>query len=63
MPVIVTMETKDQVHTVLKGDRNLRQHQHYSDIYIEKDKTRHKHILQVNMRTIVNTIDGRVISD
>ena len=57
-PVIVTMETKEQVHTVLKAKRNLRQHQHYSDTYIEKDKTRHERILEANMRTIVNKIDG-----
>ena len=68
-PVIVTMETKEQTHTVLKVKRNLRQHQLYGDIYIEKDKTRHERILEANMRTIVNKIEGlrvrggRVIKD
>ena len=57
-PVIVTMETKEQLPTVLKAKHNLRQHQHYSDIYIEKDKTRHERILEAFMRTIVNKIDG-----
>ena len=68
-PVIVTMETNEQTHTVLKVKRNLRQHQLYGDIYIEKDKTRHERILEANMRTIVNKIEGlrvrggRVIKD
>lgn len=66
-PILVTLENDTQRSEVMKNKRKLKDHEHYKNIYIEPDKSRHERIQEANIRQIVKSMPnfqirgGRVV--
>ncbi|MES9883774.1 MAG: hypothetical protein ABW185_23220 [Sedimenticola sp.] len=57
-PTIVTLESVEQTHDVMRSKRGLRDSDQFSRIYIERDKTRSERILEANIRALANKVPG-----
>ena len=55
-PVKVVFANREQRNAILRAKRKLKSSEHFSDVYVEPDRTRHERIIEANIRAIVKSM-------